>query len=451
MNSRARKGFLKADIDTHLRYSIYLYIVLLITEGALRKWILPGFSDILLLARDVLVIVTYAWALIHQRFPINFFVVTGALLVGITTVLAFVFSHQSVIVTIAGIRANFLHIPYAFLIGSVLYRKDVINIGKWWLIGSFGMTVIICLQFYSPQSAWINQSVGGGEGAGFVGAMGRYRPPGTFSFIIGIVQFYTLTAAFLICALTQHKRYSKTLIALAGIALIVAIPVTISRSLVIACFITFATAFLIICVQKKGLIRGLQILFFGILGLLIASQIPIFQESIQAFSKRWEHAQRVEGGSVTNVISNRIIDNMLAPYTSDNNIPFFGYGIGAGTPMGTRALHGERSFALGESDWERVVGEYGLLFGTLFLVWRITLSLKLLKHSLNSLFHGNGIPLILLSTAAYNIITGQMGQTTVNGFIALGIGLTIASMHISPDPITTSHKQANSSPSTEQS
>ncbi|MEJ7769742.1 MAG: hypothetical protein WKF89_18125, partial [Chitinophagaceae bacterium] len=39
-----------------LRYGIWLYILLLIFEGALRKWILPGLSTPLLIIRDPLAI-----------------------------------------------------------------------------------------------------------------------------------------------------------------------------------------------------------------------------------------------------------------------------------------------------------------------------------------------------------------------------------------------------------
>ena len=61
------------------------------------------------------------------------------------------------------------------------------------------MTLLIALQFYSPQSAWVNRGIGGDiKGGGFTGALGYFRPPGTFSFTTGVSQFFSFTAAFII-------------------------------------------------------------------------------------------------------------------------------------------------------------------------------------------------------------------------------------------------------------
>ncbi|MFW6218357.1 MAG: hypothetical protein ACOC4K_05135, partial [Verrucomicrobiota bacterium] len=203
------------QVDRHLRYLVYLYIALVVLEGAMRKWILPGLSDALLLIRDPLVLAAYALAFVHRRFPMNAYVISGALLMLLYAVVTTFFGHGNVFVTLFGVRTNFMHFPFAFIMGNVLNRDRVIEVGRWWLWGSLIMTVIIVLQFGSPQNAWINRSVGGGEGAGFDGAMGRFRPPGTFSFIVGTVLFYTTASAFLVAGLTQHNRYSKLLLAAA--------------------------------------------------------------------------------------------------------------------------------------------------------------------------------------------------------------------------------------------
>ena len=417
-------------VDRRLRQLVWLYAALLVLEGALRKWVLPSLSDPLLLARDPVVLLAYAIALVNGRFPFNRYVVTGAALMLLYGVLTTFFGHGDLFVTLFGIRANFLHFPFAFIIGRVFYADDVVRLGRWWLWGALPMTAIIVLQFYSPQSAWINLSVGGIEGGGFSGALGRYRPPGTFSFIVGVTLYYTLATGFLVAGLTQHKRYSKTLLAMAGAAILLAIPVSISRSLILTAGLTFAVGVFTSAFRGGAVLRYLRIGAIILVAGFIVMQLPAFQEAKEAFVARWERSTGEERGGVEEAIIGRILYMFYGPFTESREVPVFGYGIGAGTQVGAKLLTGERGFDLGESEWFRIIGESGRILGTLFILWRVALCFKLFTHSALALVNGNGLGLIFLSTSAFNLLTGQLGQTTVNGFTVLGVGLTIASMRL---------------------
>src|SRR5438046_9926235 len=57
----------------NIRRLIYLYLFLLIIEGALRKWIVPQFSNPLLLVRDPVVLAIYLLAWRAHIFPRNAF------------------------------------------------------------------------------------------------------------------------------------------------------------------------------------------------------------------------------------------------------------------------------------------------------------------------------------------------------------------------------------------
>lgn len=413
-----------------LRYLVWSYIILLIFEGALRKWVFPGLSDALLLIRDPIVLISYVWALIHHRFPTNHYVISGALLVCVCAITATFVGHGNLFVTLFGIRTNFLHIPFAFIIGNVLNRDDVIKVGRWWLWCSVGMTILLVLQFKLPQSSWVNRSVGGGEGVGFSGAMGYSRPPATFSFILGTVQYYTFTAAFLVAGLTQHQRYKKILPILSGTALLIAIPVSISRSLILSCAIVAAAGLFVTSLQKGTILRIFRISIVTMIALFIVSQIPVFDVAREAFMSRWESSTGEKRGGFSKAIIGRLIEMLTGPFKNTDELPIFGHGLGAGTQVGTKLLTGEQGFSLGESEWYRIFGEYGLVLGFLFVAWRVSLCIKLFSLSMKSLARKNGLGLIFLSTTALNLITGQLGQTSINGFTMLGIGLTIASMRI---------------------
>jgi hypothetical protein len=63
-----------------IRNLIWLYIILWLVEGGLRRWFLPGLASPLLLVRDPLVIAIYCISLSNGLFPVNSFVIWGAIL-----------------------------------------------------------------------------------------------------------------------------------------------------------------------------------------------------------------------------------------------------------------------------------------------------------------------------------------------------------------------------------
>ncbi len=421
--------------DRKLRQIVGCYIVLLVLEGALRKWVLPGFSDILLLCRDPLVLLAYALAFSTARFPLNGYVLFLGGWVLVSGILTTFWGHGDLFVTLFGIRTDFLHIPFAFMIGRVLRADDVITLGRWWLWGTIPMTVLLVLQFYSPQSAWVNLGVGGFETAGFSGALGRNRPSGTFSFTTGTTLFYTLSTAFWVAGIAQHKKYSNLMLTLTGSAVLIGIPISISRSLMIFSVFTFMVGIFSTSLQRGAIARYFRLILIGAASGLIVMQLPIFDDARETFAARWERSTGDDKGGFQEAIVLRVWNMLSQPLAEAGKVPLLGYGIGAGTQVGTKLITGEEGFSLGESEWARVIGESGLALGCLFLAWRIALCWQLLTRSFTAFLKKNGLPLILLSTVALNLLIGQWGQTTVNGFVALGIGLTIASIRLPRTPL----------------
>src|SRR5207244_7412191 len=58
-----------------VRQLIWLYLWLLVIEGALRKWVMPRYSNPLLLVRDPVLLVIYFYTLRAHIFPRNAFVI----------------------------------------------------------------------------------------------------------------------------------------------------------------------------------------------------------------------------------------------------------------------------------------------------------------------------------------------------------------------------------------
>src|SRR3977135_4169863 len=109
-----------------VRQLIWLYLWLLLTEGILRKWVLPRFSDALLLIRDPVMIGIYYYAFRARVFPRNGWVVSlwvigllsllaSILLARFSLVSGYVPVIQISEVTLYGMRANFFHLPIIFV------------------------------------------------------------------------------------------------------------------------------------------------------------------------------------------------------------------------------------------------------------------------------------------------------------------------------------------------
>src|SRR5579871_6825378 len=68
------------DFTRTLRRLIWLYFWLLLFEGALRKWFVPGLSNALLIVRDPVAVAIYALAVRDRVFPASGFILwTGVL------------------------------------------------------------------------------------------------------------------------------------------------------------------------------------------------------------------------------------------------------------------------------------------------------------------------------------------------------------------------------------
>ena len=118
------------DPFKNIKTGIWAYLIVLIFEGALRKWILPGLSTPLLVVRDPIVVwilyLAYTKGLIKPNKYMTGMVAIG--LIGICT--AMFAGHKNIYVAIYGARILALHFPLIFVIGRVFNRSDVIKMGK---------------------------------------------------------------------------------------------------------------------------------------------------------------------------------------------------------------------------------------------------------------------------------------------------------------------------------
>jgi hypothetical protein len=418
----------------YIRRLLWLYIFLLVVEGALRKWIVPQLSNPLLLVRDPIVVLIYALAIFAGVWPRNKFMYSLAAiallswLVAVLVLEPYIPMSRVFIVTAYGFRSNFLHLPLIFICASVFDVEDVKKIGWWILLGMIPMGLIMALQFHASPDSFINRTVGLGEGEQITAGGGKIRPPGTFSFISGPIYYVAVATAFAIYGALSRATYRNLLLICSGLGILLAIVVSGSRSLVVSVLLVIFSLALVLLLRPDAINRFGRTLFALVVAAYLITRVPIVQEGMSILSDRFTESAEIEETTVTRGLIARTVGGFTEGLKIINRIPLAGYGLGIGTNVGSRALVGQVTFLLAENEWSRVLLESGPILGLAFLFWRTALVLNLGWLSLRALGRAEILPLLLFSAGFIILLNGQLGQPTSLGFAVVLNGLCLASM-----------------------
>jgi hypothetical protein len=406
-----------------IRQFIWLYIILWLIEGGLRRWFLPGLATPLLLVRDPVVVAIYYMALSKHVFPVNEFIRVGALLALFTLISALALGHGHLIVALYGVRCDFLHVPLMFIMGRVIRPKDLVALAKIAVLISIPYTALLVAQFQSPQDAWVNRGIGGSlEGAGFSGALGRFRPPGTFSFITGPAGLYPLFAACWFVLLLARKLPAILMI-LSGIAIVVAIPVSVSRSLFLSVMVVAIVGLGALFVGGRlSLQLFLRMALAAIVLPLLAMQMSAFKDGLEAFGSRWE-ASTTDSGGFHEAIVDRVLEDLFGAF---GVVEITGAGTGFSTNVGQKLLTQQFGFGASESEWGRLLNDNGLLLGGLLVFYRVVLAGSIVHTAYRAWRHRSPNSLVFASAAFLLVLNGQWGQACTQGAAVISGGLALA-------------------------
>lgn len=415
------------DPNKLLKQGIWLFFLLLIFEGALRKWILPGLATPLLVIRDPIAVGLVALAVFRGLLPLNGYVITSIAVGVVGLITSVAMGHGNPLVALYGGRILLFHLPLLFVIGRVFTREDVVKMGKATLWIAIPMAVLIALQFNSPQSAWVNRGIGGDiEGAGFDGAMGYFRPPGTFSFTNGTTLFFSLAGCYVFYFWLNPEKFTRFLLVAATAALLISIPLSISRALLVQFFVTIG--FCLVAVIHKPKYLGQTITAALVLGvtLLALSFTPLFNTAAEVMTARLETADRA-GSGIQSSLFDRVFGELIWAVEGSSDAPIFGHGLGMGTNVGSMLLAGQRQFLIAEGEWPRVIGELGPILGGIILAMRLILSGQTAIQSYLCLRSGDMLPWLLASFGFLLILQAGWAQPTALGFFTVTGGLMLAS------------------------
>ena len=419
----------------YIRRLIWLYFWLLLIEGALRKWVLPDYSNPLLLVRDPVVIAIYLWAIPARVFARNGWtialVVIGFLSLLATFVQLWPYLSPKMIALVGGygFRSNFFHLPLIFVMANVLRPEDVKRFGWWTLLILVPMSMLMAAQFGAAPDAFLNRTPGG-EGETMMAALGKVRTAGTFSFVVGVAAYLSLATGYLVWGLLKPGLYKSWLLTVAGIALVVGIAVSGSRLTVGACAVVVASLVLVVILSRDVVNRfGHALIVILILGFVV-SRLPVFHEGVNVLSARFTEVAAASEQSVARGLIARVFASFEDAFFVYGKAPFLGYGLGIGTNAGAKFLTGHSGFLLTEGEWSRIFLESGPVLGLAYVAWRFALVGRIGWLCMRSVRLGNLLPILLFSSSFLPMISGQFGQPTILGFAVFTTGLALAALNM---------------------
>ena len=119
-NKRVAQKAVATDF-AFIKKLIWAYFFLLLFEGALRKWFLPGLSQGLLIIRDPIAIWIYYLCYAKGIFPLNNKYLQKCFQwVMLAVVLSFLVNGTHPFTIAYGARTNLLHFPLIFIMGRIL-------------------------------------------------------------------------------------------------------------------------------------------------------------------------------------------------------------------------------------------------------------------------------------------------------------------------------------------
>lgn len=413
-----------------LKIAIWLYFFLWIFEGALRKWVLPSLATPLLIVRDPIAIYLIVRGIYLSVNFLNGYVVLGFIITLLSLIVTLTFGHGNIFVGVYGARIMLLHFPLIFIIGAVFTKEDILKMGRVLLAINILMTLIVYLQFSSPQTAFINLGLGGEGSAGFSGAMGYFRPPGTFSFITGLSSFYIMVSTYVFYFWISSESISKILLTASTLALLFGLPLTVSRTAVAGVLLVGVFAILGSATSPKKIMKiVLTVFVLAILIAILQNTTSAFNLGTEVFMSRVDTANSQSAGGMSESVFSRILDGFIAPIVNLMSFPFFEGNLGMGTNAGAQMLSGSAKFLIAEDELGRIGGEQGLLLGGGTIVLRLGLAISLLMKSIRMSSEDRLLPLIFCGTALFSLTQGQWAQPSMLGYTILVTGLLLASIN----------------------
>jgi hypothetical protein len=351
-------------------------LLLVLVDGALRKWVLPSQSLVLFVLKDFALwggYLLYAWERNPFELPRPLRSTWVPFLLGayifVVLLQAFNLRQPAFIVSAVGLKYHLAFMPLVVLVPALIAdASEKLFVRLLWGYAMCIYLPIVALgvyQFFQPPTAWINQYVGD---TGHVAAVaGHPRITGTFSYIGSFTPYLEFGAFLSTSVLLAGVRWAQNELKILGAGLVastaVVLPMTGSRSVVAIPAVALIVLFLVM----KGRGQWMRLLVVVSLSVFVIGSLGSgwALQGWTALGDRIEETgpEEAEG---------RFMKVLATPIEGVKQAGLFGYGVGTNAKPATRLTD--------QSDWEgRYSGDRGdlrLVMELGILGWMVLMVLK---------------------------------------------------------------------------
>lgn len=424
---------------------------LLIMEGALRKWVVPGYSHVLFFVRDPFVLLLY-WHAVRGgvfRRP-DPFLVAGLVFAAAAPLLALaqiaqISDSRIAAVVVYGWRQYFLYLPLPFVLARVLDQRFIWSFARHVFVAVILSAPLMYAQFHSPPSSILNRGSAEDEALQFKSfdlIDDKIRASGFFTSSPGVGNLVPCALAFVLAAwLTPagRRRISTLMLLLAAVATASCLALSGSRTaFAAAALVGLSSMFVGLLVGHAGMRLRALVLPTVLFGAGAVLYPLLFPDALDAMTARVAAADTFGTASGGYGILGRALSEPLDFLRLVQSAPIAGYGLGMGGNghifLGTLGDELLRD-AYAETDWSRHIVDLGPVLGVLFILYRIVLTGELFRRTVQATMHARDpLPVLLFGYIGIGVLEGQLtGNGTTGGFLWLFLGVTLASCRIAMD------------------
>jgi hypothetical protein len=407
---------------TRAGYGFIAVFLLVVLEGAIRKWGVESVTLPLILLRDAIAAYVILHALatgaLRRQPEVTLLLVLWSCVVLAWGLLQVVGGVNSPTVLLIGLRFWLLYIWFAVAAAASMNEADyraAMMVAIWTLILMAPLAVV---QYLSPPGARINNQLEGDAEGVFQVVEGVVRTTGTFSFTLGYATYLALMAPLALAAVGARKRTQLQVVfgLLALGCFVIASVVSGSRTALIYSGLMLGVFFF----GRFWLARGrakataLVAVIFGLA--LVAVLLFAFSGAIDTANTRFQQASEAES------FWGRILTIFVGePFVYDKST-FLGFGLGAGSNLAGFVRTGKNvsDFALAEVEAGRILLEGGLI-GYAFTALKVVVVVVGVAKSLRLAYKARSVyPILLWLTVALALLTWPAsGQLTAHGLLGL--------------------------------
>ncbi|WP_035139888.1 hypothetical protein [Fischerella sp. PCC 9605] len=370
------------------RRTVKFTFVLVILEGALRKWVLPQASELIYFLKDLVLLGAYLkyYLSSEPKYPFKWSLFNIFLVMAISWSIfqAFNPSLGSPIVGVFGLKAYFYYMPLMWMLPNVFQsEEELYKFLRNYLLLAIPVCLLAVAQFLSPPSSPINVYAAGKEATATFAGIEAVRVTGTFPYIVGYSTYMMACFSILIPMLTLRQARLWQLLTYAEIFLVVGTSFMTGARTLIFFEILFVVGYVCILWLTKPALAARSTQKFILPVILMSFIIPrLFTKGVDAFLARAQGSDSVGDRSLT---------SFREPWDYAQLVGINGYGIGAthqANPFLRQALKlpaGDPILIPVEGETGRVVVElgafgflfwYGLRIAIIFSILQVLLKLK---------------------------------------------------------------------------